>query len=127
MNNPFEIEEVKNNEIELLSKKIEKLELIVKETKKTETELKKLKDELLEKVYGTNFVTWKTPNGTKFTLVEAIEPKVEQKKVFAEILFKNDYPDLYNKYLNTVEETKSGKKAYIRITLPKESLGKNNE
>ena len=120
MNNPFEIEEVKDNEVELLSKEIEKLELIVKESKKAENELKKLKEKLLQKVEGTNFVTWKTPNGTKFTLVEGTEPKIETKTVFAEILFKNEHPDLYKQYLKTFEEETKGKKNYIRITLPKE-------
>lgn len=119
MNNPFEIETKKDDDITLISKKIEELEMKLKNIKKDENELKELKQQLLEKVQDTDFVSWKTPNGTKFTLVEGTEPKVEVKKVFAEIRFKNDYPDLYKEYLHTSEEVKSGRKSYIKITLPK--------
>lgn len=127
MNNPFEVEIKKDEEITLISKKIEELEIKLKNIKQDENELKDLKQQLLDKVKDTNFVTWKTPNGTKFTLVEGTEPKVEVKTIFAEILFKNDYPDLYKQYLHTSEEIKSGRKSYIKITLPKENKVPNNE
>lgn len=120
--NPFEVEIKKEDKLQTLINEIEELEFIVRERKKAEEQLKEFKQSLVDEVEKRNLMqfTWKTPNEVKFTYVGAVEPKEEIKKYFREERFKKDYPELYEKYCMDFTDVKSGRKSYVRVTLPKE-------
>lgn len=120
--NPFEVEVKPQDKLELIIDQVEQLEIEVKEKKKIEDKLKEIKQSLVDEIEKRELLNfnWTTPNKTKFTYVKATEPKTQVEHKFCEILFKNDYPELYEKYCKDFEEEKGAKKNYIRVTLPKE-------
>lgn len=120
--NPFEVETKKKDTLQSLINKIEKLEIAIQKKKKEEEQLKEFKQLLVDEVEKRHLIkfSWVTPNETKFTYVGATEPKEEVKREFCEGLFKQDYPELYEKYCKDFTDVKSGRKSYVRVTLPKE-------
>ena len=118
--NPFEVET--RDKLEVLINQVEELETEVKEKKKLEDMLKKVKQSLVDEIEKRNLLqfTWTTPNETKLTYVSAVEPKEEVEHKFCEGLFKQDHPDLYEEYCRDLIDVKSGRKSYVRVTLPKE-------
>ena len=120
--NPFEVEIKNEDKLQALINEVEELEFIVRDKKKAEDRLKEIKQSLVEEVEKRNMLkfSWTTPNEVKFTYVGAVEPKEEIKKHFREESFKKDYPELYEKYCMDFTDVKSGRKSYMRVTLPKE-------
>ena len=99
-----------------LSNKVVALENQLAEMKKIEAQAKDLKAQLKVAMEKTGTKTWKTPNGTKITLVPDGEDKVVKK--FNEKLFKDNNLDLWDEY--SEEIVQKGKSGYVIITLPKE-------
>lgn len=103
-----------------ISNEIIKLEESIKSIKPIEEKIATLKEQLCEEMKKADIKTWETPGGIKITYVEGKESSEETIKIFNEKLFIEENPDLYEDYM--IEETKkiSGRKPYVKITLPKE-------
>ena len=63
--------------------------------------------------------SWQTPNGTRITRVDAVEPSVEFVTEFDLEAFKEEQPELHAKYMRSVEKKKAKRAGFIKITLPK--------
>lgn len=88
--------------------------------KELEKEASEFKSKLMNLMIDRGVKSWKTPNKITFTVVEGKEPeKVIEKKLDVES-FKEQKPDMYKKFLIEEEKIKNGRKAYLKITLPKE-------
>lgn len=120
--NPFDVNIKPKDKLELIINEVEQLELEIKEKKKIEEKLKEIKQSLVDEIEKRELLkfNWTTPNNTKFTYVGATEPKEEIEHKFCEGLFKQDYPELYEQYCKDFTDIKSGRKSYVRVTLPKE-------
>lgn len=115
--NPFITEdELLPTDISELSYQVVALENELAIEKIKEKKLKELKEKLLNAMINRGIKKWKTPNGTKITLVESTPDKTIKK--FNEQLFKDNNLDLWNEYCEDVVQ--KGKAGYVKITLPKE-------
>jgi putative phage-type endonuclease len=108
------------NEIVELSNQVLAFENQLKAYKELENQYKELKEKLFAAMYENSVKKWTTNNGVQITMVEPIESTTTIVSEFDEKTFEKENKELYNKYLVEKEETKSGKKGYVRITLPKE-------
>lgn len=86
-------------------------------------ELKKQYEEFKTRLFNAmeeyNVKTWVTNNGTRITRIETTPDTTETIQEFNVNKFEEDFPDLYNNYVEEKEITKTGKKGYVKITLPK--------
>lgn len=113
MENPFMTEEeFQPKEIVEIADKVLILESQIEIYKQIEKEYKDAKASLKAGMEKYNIKTWTTPGGTKITLVPDGEQTTEKK--FNEKQFKEDNPELYERYCE--ETTKKGKAGYVRIT-----------
>lgn len=113
--NPFITEEeLQPKEVVDIAKKVINLEAQLTLFKEIESELKEAKAELKKNMEKYHVKKWETPSGIKITLVPDGEPTT--KKEFNAKQFKEDNPELYEKYCDEV--TKKGKAGYVRITAP---------
>lgn len=111
--NPFTTEEeFQPKEIVEIADKVLILESQIEIYKQIEKEYKEAKASLKAGMEKYNIKTWTTPSGTKITLVPDGEQTTEKK--FNEKQFKEDNPELYERYCEDV--TKKGKAGYVRIT-----------
>jgi putative phage-type endonuclease len=108
------------NEIVELSNQVLAFENQLKAYKELENQYKELKEKLFAAMYENSVKKWTTNSGVQITMVEPIESTTTIVSEFDEKTFEKENKELYNKYLVEKEETKSGKKGYVRITLPKE-------
>lgn len=114
--NPFTTEEeFQPKEIVEIADKVLILESQIEIYKQIEKEYKDAKASLKAGMEKYNIKTWTTPSGTKITLVPDGEQTTEKK--FNEKQFKEDNPELYERYCEDV--TKKGKAGYVRITAGK--------
>ena len=112
MENPFMTEEeFQPKEIVEIADKVLILESQIEIYKQIEKEYKDAKASLKAGMEKYNIKTWTTPGGTKITLVPDGEQTTEKK--FNEKQFKEDNPELYERYCEDV--TKKGKAGYVRI------------
>lgn len=113
MENPFMTEEeFQPKEIVEIADKVLILESQIEIYKQIEKEYKDAKASLKAGMEKYNIKMWTTPSGTKITLVPDGEQTTEKK--FNEKQFKEDNPELYERYCEDV--TKKGKAGYVRIT-----------
>lgn len=111
--NPFTTEEeFQPKEIVEIADKVIILESQIEIYKQIEKEYKDAKASLKSGMEKYNIKTWTTPSGTKITLVPDGEQTTEKK--FNEKQFKEDNPELYERYCEDV--TKKGKAGYVRIS-----------
>lgn len=108
------------NEIVELSNQVLAFENQLKAYKELENQYKELKEKLFAAMYENSVKKWTTNSGVQITMVEPIESTTTIVSEFDEKTFEKENKELYNKYLVEKEEIKSGKKGYVRITLPKE-------
>ena len=125
--NPFLTEE------ELLPKDISKiadglliLENRIKEFKAVEKEYEKQKESLLKAMQDAGIPSWRTTNGYLITAVEEVPSTTTTEEVLDEESLKKNLPELFKSeaeggYMKTVTKTKNGRKAYLKITAPKEN------
>ena len=106
------LEEIDNNLVAVL----EGLEYRVKELKMFEEQFDELKNKLTELMLEKNAEYFVTPHGLKFTLVKST-PRTTINLVFNVDKFKNEHPDVYNKYVERVEKTSAAKKPYVRMSI----------
>lgn len=76
-----------------------------------------LKADMFKAMTDNAISKWVTPNGFKFTLVQAGADKTVD--TFDEKGFKKDHPDLHALY--TKQTTKKGRAGYLLVTAPKET------
>lgn len=113
--NPFMTEEeLQPKEVVDIATKVINLEAQLTLFKEIEAELKEAKAELKKNMEKYHVKKWETPSGIKITLVPDGEPTT--KKEFNAKQFKEDNPELYDKYCDEV--TKKGKAGYVRSTTP---------
>lgn len=113
--NPFTTEEeLQPKEVVDIATKVINLEAQLTLFEEIEAELKEAKAELKENMEKYHVKKWETPSGIKITLVPDAEPTT--KKEFNAKQFKEDNPELYDKYCDEV--TKKGKAGYVKITTP---------
>lgn len=96
------------------------LEDKLKEYKTTVDEYEEQKEKLRLAMVKAGVTSFRTRNGTLITAVEAVQSRVVETEDFDTDKFKEDHPRLFKKFLVKKSVTKSGKKAYLKITYPKE-------
>ena len=106
------LEEIDNK----LVAQLEELENKVKELKVFEEQFDEVKNKLKDVMLEKNAEYFITPHGLKFTLVKST-PRTTIDLVFNADKFKNDRPDIYNKYVELVEKTSTAKKPYLRMSI----------
>lgn len=120
----IDLEKVKNNPliteqelmpaiIQELSNEVEMIENELATYKEMEKRQKELKMALYQAMLENNIKGWKTPNGTKITLVKPSEDKTIM--VFNEDKCKEEQPLIYANYCE--EKIQKGKSGYVKITL----------
>ena len=112
-------EDFQPNELIELSNKVIVFETRLAEYKKLEEQYKEMKQKLFEAMLKHDVKSWQTVNGTKITRVDGTEATVEIVKEFNTAKFKDENPDVYDRYLEDVKKKKAGKSGYVKITLPK--------
>lgn len=112
-------EDFQPNELIELSNKVIVFETRLAEYKKLEEQYKEMKQKLFEAMVKHDVKSWQTVNGTKITRVDGTEATVEIVKEFNAAKFKEENPDVYDRYLEDVKKKKAGKSGYVKITLPK--------
>lgn len=106
------LEEIDNK----LVAQLEELENKIKELRMFEEQFDELKNKLKDIMLEKNADYFITPHGLKFTLIKST-PRTTIDLVFNVDKFKNEQPDMYNKYVERVEKTSAAKKPYIRMTI----------
>ena len=117
--NPFLSEEdLIPTELVEVANKVLSFEQRLAEIKAEEEYIEKQKENLFKAMVSANVKKWVTLNGTQITRVDPIATEHYTADEFDESRFKADNPELYNKYLVSKEKKKSGRKGYVKITLP---------
>lgn len=106
------LEEIDNK----LVAQLEELENKVKELKVFEEQFDEVKNKLKDVMLEKNAEYFITPHGLKFTLTKST-PRTTIDLVFNVDKFKNEHPDIYNKYVERVEKTSTAKKPYLRMSI----------
>lgn len=109
-----------------VSNQIIALEETLKQMKAVEEQNKKLKEQLKELMQLNKIKTWITPSGVRLTLVEDAPDKIVTEQVLDEERLAKDLPELFmmedeGGYIKEVEKKKSGRKGFVKITIPKEA------
>lgn len=106
------------NEIVSLSNMVVILESRMAEYKKIEDQYKEMKQKLFESMSKHDVKSWQMPNGTRITRVDGTDEVLETVQEFDLEAFKEEYPDLFGLFQNTVTKRKAGRAGYVKITLP---------
>ena len=101
-----------------LADKVAKLENQLAALKEIENQCKEAKKALYNEMLKRDVKSWTMPNGTKLTMVMETAPGTKTVKEFDTETFKAECPDVYRKYLRTIEKKTNGKAGYVRITIP---------
>lgn len=118
--NPFLTEEdLQPKEIIELSNQVIDLEQKLIAFKVLEDKYKEVKEQLFNAMTENQIKKWTTNNGVQITRVDGSEDKIVTIDKFNEDKFKNDHADIYEQYVEQVEQTKKGRSGYLKITLPK--------
>ena len=96
------------------------LEKRLAEFKALEKEYEKQKESLLKAMQEANVKTWRTNGGYLITVVEAVPSTTKTVTIIDENALKEKHPRIYKQFLVENTVTKAGKKAYLKITAPKE-------
>ncbi len=118
--NPFLTEEdLQPNEVIELSNQVLVLENQLSAYKQIENEYKALKEKLFNAMQDHQIKKWTTNNGVQITRVDGSEDSTVTVSKFNEEKFKEEHQDLYEGYVEEVQQTKKGRSGYLKITLPK--------
>ena len=118
--NPFLTEEdLQPKEIIELSNQVIEFEQKLIAFKVLEDKYKALKEQLFNAMAENQIKKWTTNNGVQITRVDGSEDKIVTIDKFNEDKFKTDHADIYEQYVEQVEQTKKGRSGYLKITLPK--------
>lgn len=120
--NPFITEEeLLPAEIPDIASRIVAFEQQLSMMKEIEKKVKDEKERLKNAMERAGVKKWETPNGYKITLIPDADDKVVEETTFNAEKFMNENPELCEKYMETKNVIKKGKKGYVRITSPKET------
>ena len=118
--NPFLTEEdLQPNEVIELSNQVLALENQLSAYKQIESEYKALKEKLFNAMQDHQIKKWTTNNGVQITRVDGSEDSTVTVSKFNEGKFKEEHQDLYESYIEEIQQTKKGRSGYLKITLPK--------
>lgn len=118
--NPFLTEEdLQPKDVIELSTKVIALEKQLAGYKQLEQQYKEVKDNLYKAMQNYQIKKWTTLNGTQITRVDGSDDTTITVKKFNEEQFKSDCTELYEKYVEDVQQIKKGRAGYVKITLPK--------
>lgn len=118
--NPFLTEEdLQPKEIIELSNQVIKFEQQMIAFKILEAQYQELKGKLFSAMTEYQVKKWTTNNGIQITRVDGSEDKIITVNKFNEDKFKSDHADIYEQYVEQVEQTRKGRSGYLKITLPK--------
>ena len=118
--NPFLTEEdLQPNEVIQLSNKVIAFEQQLASYKKLEEQYKEVKEELYKAMQDYQIKKWTTNNGVQITRIDGSEDSTVTVQKFNEENFKEENPELYQKYVEEIQQTKKGRSGYLKITLPK--------
>ena len=118
--NPFLTEEdLQPNEVIELSNKVIAFEQQLASYKLLEEQYKAVKEELYKAMQDYQIKKWTTNNGVQITRVDGSEDSTVTVQKFNEEKLKEDNLELYQKYVEEVQQTKKGRAGYLKITLPK--------
>ena len=118
--NPFLTEEdLQPNEVIQLSNKVVAFEQQLASYKKLEEQYKEVKEELYKAMQEYQIKKWTTNNGVQITRADGSEDSTVTVQKFNEENFKEENSELYQKYVEEVQQTKKGRTGYLKITLPK--------
>ena len=101
-----------------LADKVAKLENQLAALKEIEIQCKEAKKALYNEMLKRKVKSWTMPNGTKLTMVLETPGGTKTVTEFDTEAFKAECPEIYQKYLKTVEKKTNGKAGYVRITVP---------
>jgi hypothetical protein len=120
--NPFITEEeLLPAEIPDIASRIVAFEQQLSMMKEIEKKVKDEKERLKNAMERAGVKKWETPNGYKITLIPDADDKVVEETTFNAEKFMDENPELCEKYMETKNVIKKGKKGYVRITSPKET------
>lgn len=116
-NEPITIE--RKMELEEMCTAVAELENQLVAYKIIKNNYEKMKENLCNAMenYGVEKLTLQ--NGTQLTLVKGVPPTVKQEEKFDELRFAMENEELYKNYLVMKDVAYSGRKSYVKITLPK--------
>ena len=118
--NPFLTEEdLQPNEVIELSNKVIAFEQQLASYKLLEEQYKAVKEELYKAMQDYQIKKWTTNNGVQITRVDGSEGSTVTVNKFNEEKFKEEHQDLYESYVEEIQQTKKGRSGYLKITLPK--------
>lgn len=121
--NPFITEEeLLPAEIPDIASRIVAFEQQLSMMKEIEKKVKDEKERLKNAMEHAGVKKWETPNGYKITLIPDADDKVVEETIFNAERFMEEQPELCEKYMETKNVIKKGKKGYVRITAPKENV-----
>jgi hypothetical protein len=121
VNNPFLTEEeLLPSDLAEASSKVVALEKRLQEFKEMEKEYERQKESLLKAMQEANVKTWRTNGGYLITVIDAIPSTTKTVTTIDENALKEKHPRIYKQFLVENTVTKAGKKAYLKITAPKE-------
>ena len=95
------------------------LEKKLAEYKALEKEYEEQKESLLKAMQDAHCKTWRTTGGYLITVVDAVPSTTKTVTSLNENALKEKHPRIYKQFLIETTITKSGKKAYLKITSPK--------
>lgn len=107
------------NELVRITTQLTALENDLKRFNEIKKQYDDMKARLTEAMVEAGLNKLVAPNGTQFTLVKAVESESIPVVKFNEAQFKKDHLDLWEEYQWMTHEYKAGRKAYVRITIPK--------
>ena len=121
VNNPFLTEEeLLPSDLTEASSKVIILEKRLQEFKEMEKEYERQKESLLKAMQDAGVPSWRTNNGYLITVVDAVpDTEIKQTIVDTELL-REKHPRIYKSVSHEETKVKKEKKAYLRITAPKE-------
>lgn len=108
-----------HNELVRITTQLTALEDDLKKFNEIKKQYDDMKARLTEAMVEADCKKLIAPNGTIFTLVDAVESESIPVVKFNEAQFKKDYPELWEEYQWMTHDYKAGRKAYVRITIPK--------
>lgn len=123
--NPFLTEEdLLPKDISVIAETVLVIENRLKEFKELEKEYDRQKESLLKAMQDAGVPSWRTTNGYLITAVAEVPASTTTEEVLDTDRLKTERPELFKPdadggYMKTVEKTKSGRKAYLKITPPK--------
>lgn len=107
-------------DLKVIAQNIVYFDDVIKEYKKKLDEFEMLKDRMLQAMQEHNIESFRTESGILISAVAGTKPTETIEQVFDVDRFTEEHPKLAKKYTTEKVKLRNGRKAYIRITEPKE-------